>query len=66
MAIATVVGLYLLILFVCRASNALDFLAPPLNVFVTVVCMVLFMTYLIMPVVTRSMARWLFARASRA
>ena len=63
MAIATVVGLYPLILFVSpRFSNALDFLAPPLNVFVTVVCMVLFMTYLIMPVVTRSMARWLFAR----
>lgn len=63
MATATVVGLYPLILFVApHFSNALDFLAHPLNVFVTVVCMVIFMTYLIMPVVTRSMARWLFAR----
>lgn len=61
MVVATVIGLYPLILFVAPLfSENLQFLPRPLNVFVTVFCMVLLMTYMVMPLVTRALARWLF------
>ncbi|MEM6928151.1 MAG: antibiotic biosynthesis monooxygenase [Myxococcota bacterium] len=61
MAVATVVGLYPLILFVAPVfADNLQFVPRPLSVLITVFCMVLLMTYLVMPLVTRALARWLF------
>lgn len=63
MAAATVVGLYPLILFLVPIFNGIfGFLPRPLNVLVTTGSMVLLMTYAVMPLVTRGLARWLFPR----
>ena len=62
MVVATVIGLYPLILFVAPvvAANLTAF-PRPVSVLITVVCMVLLMTYAVMPLVTRSLSRWLYA-----
>ncbi|MEM1415278.1 MAG: antibiotic biosynthesis monooxygenase [Myxococcota bacterium] len=63
MAVATVVGLYPLILFVAPLlAGVLAPLPRPLAVLGSTFVMVLLMTYAVMPVVTRALARWLFAR----
>ena len=62
MVVATVIGLYPLILFVAPVFAAnLTALPRALSVLITVVCMVLLMTYAVMPLVTRSLAGWLFS-----
>ena len=63
MVVATVLGLYPLILFLVPIFAAgLRFLPRPVSVLVTTLCMVLLMTYVVMPIVTRGLARWLFSR----
>lgn len=63
MVVATVVGLYPLILFIAPLfGQNLQFLPRPLNVLITTFCMVLLMTYAVMPLVTRGLSRWLFPR----
>ena len=65
MVVATVIGLYPLILFVAPAFTfALQLLPRPLSVLLTTFCMVLLMTYAVMPLVTRALSRWLFPRPS--
>lgn len=61
MVVATVVGLYPLILFVAPVlAGALGPLPRPLAVLVSTFIMVLLMTYAVMPMVTRALSRWLF------
>ncbi len=61
MVVATVIGLYPLILYVAPVlADTLQSLPRPLNVLATVTCMVLLMTYAVMPAVTRALSRWLF------
>lgn len=63
MVVATVLGLYPLILFLVPVfANALQRLPRPLSVLITTLCMVLLMTYAVMPLVTRALSRWLFPR----
>lgn len=64
MAVATVVGLYPLVLLVApRVSALLPVSSHALNVLITTSTMVLLMTYAVMPTVTRILARWLFSKA---
>jgi len=61
MVVATVIGLYPLILFVAPViAGQLSAVPRPVSVLATVFCMVLLMTYMVMPLVTRALARWLF------
>ena len=61
MAVATVVGLYPLILFVAPVlGRALGAQPRPLAVLASTSIMVLLMTYAVMPAVTRLLSRWLF------
>ncbi len=63
MVIATVIGLYPLILFLAPIlADALQVLPRPLAVLVSTLCTVLLMTYVVMPFVTRRLSRWLFPR----
>ncbi|MEO0477534.1 MAG: antibiotic biosynthesis monooxygenase [Planctomycetota bacterium] len=63
MVIATVIGLYPLILFLAPIlANALQVLPRPLAVLMSTLCNVLLMTYVVMPRVTRGLSRWLFPR----
>lgn len=67
MVVATVVGLYPLILFVAPLFAAgLKFLPRPLSVLATTFSMVLLMTYLVMPLVTRTLSRWLAPRSPQS
>jgi antibiotic biosynthesis monooxygenase (ABM) superfamily enzyme len=62
MVVATVVGLYPLILFVAPVISApLVGLPGPLAVLLTTIVMVLLMTYAVMPLVIRVLSPWLFA-----
>ena len=63
MVVATVVGLYPLILFVAPLlADLLGALPRWIAVLLSTVSMVLLMTYAVMPVVTRVLSRWLFPR----
>jgi len=60
MMIATVVGLYPLILLVApQLTDLFGALPQPLAVLASTVCMVALMTYVVMPIVTRTLSRWL-------
>ncbi|MEM9114712.1 MAG: antibiotic biosynthesis monooxygenase [Myxococcota bacterium] len=61
MVVATVIGLYPLILFVAPVlAVAFRDLPRPLAVLLSTLCMVILMTYAVMPLVTRTLSRWLF------
>lgn len=61
MVVATVIGLYPLILFLVPIfAHNLQALPRPVSVLVTTICMVMLMTYVVMPLVTRALSRWLF------
>lgn len=63
MVIATVIGLYPLILFlVPNLATALQSLPRPLAVLVSTICTILLMSYVVMPLVTRGLSRWLYPR----
>ncbi len=67
MALATVVGLYPLILFVAPNLGSLLTEWPrPLATLASTAMMVALMTWLVMPLVTRALSFWLFAPARRA
>ncbi|MEO1334785.1 MAG: antibiotic biosynthesis monooxygenase [Myxococcota bacterium] len=67
MVVATVLGLYPLILYVAPilASN-LQMFSRPLATLVSTLCMVLLMTYAVMPLVTRTLSPWLFSSVDAA
>ena len=63
MVVATVVGLYPLILFVApRLARLFEPLPSALATLSSVTILVLMMTYVVMPLVMRGMSRWLFPR----
>lgn len=62
MVVATVLGLYPLILFLVPVLAQLFAELPrPLAVLFSTLCMVLLMTYAVMPCVIRLLARWLYS-----
>ena len=63
MVVATVIGLYPLILFLIPIlAKVLQVFPRPLAVLVSTLCNVLLMTYVVMPLVIRGLSRWLFPR----
>jgi hypothetical protein len=63
MALVMIAVVYGLVLSIGQlAGLALDTAAPPVRLLVTIVIEVFLMTYLIMPRLTRLLARWIYPR----
>jgi len=66
MAIVTVIGLYMLsILYFYTLTEWLEPLPDHLEIIIKIIFLVLIMTYLIMPLLSRLFARWLYPRDAR-
>lgn len=67
MALVTMLGLYIMSLTYTYTANVwLDSLPDHLGLILRVVILVVIMTFLVMPLLTRLFARWLYPRSERA